>query len=345
MRKSKKPTKATGGKRSKGQAAPRAAKVTGSQGNTPPPGTTLPAVIPPALDMSSPPVRAEIALIQRQQKQRWTKLPKKSKIKAKVAAIISMKVQGMSTDEIATQLGLKPASIRQYMWIAGKMGWLTTHDPHDVAENVLVHRAVSNLEELLHSRNIVTGLPDKDVTLETIKGLGIFKDYSKQPEQANQQANVLTINFLTPPGGQLPAVRVDNVGGQPAYVEAEIVAPPRLSVLDPRLKAVFTAFPNDNIAIIGSAAINVDSANDIDVLFLTDESFKRAVISKGAKYNGWDRNGQHVRRANVTIEGAYKPVQLTQNSTHHRFEDYPYALVLRDGTIIHEGQQYDKQGS
>lgn len=227
MKTSKKPAKATGGKRSvtkTRQAAPRAAKVSGSQGTNPPLGTTLPAVIPPPpIDLTSPPVRAEIALIERQRKQRWIKLPAKSKIKAKVAAIVSLKVQGFTTEEISTQLNLKPASVRQYMWIAGKNGWLTTHDPNDVAENVLVHRAVSNLEELLHARNIITGLPDREVTLETVKGLGIFKDYSKQQEAPNQQANVLTINFLTPPSGPLPTVRLDNVGGVPAYVEGEVV--------------------------------------------------------------------------------------------------------------------------
>lgn len=224
---SKKPAKATGGKRrhTKPQAAPRAAKASGSQGTPPPPGTTLPAVVPPPpLDLTSPPVRAEIALIERQKKQRWINLPAKSKLRAKVAGIIALKVQGLSTEEIGQKLDLKPASIRQYMWIAGKNGWLTTNDPHDVAENVLIHRAVSNLEELLHSRNVVTGLPDKEVTLETIKGLGIFKDHSKQQESPNQQANVLTINFLVPPsGGPLPTVRDENVGGVPAYVEAEVV--------------------------------------------------------------------------------------------------------------------------
>lgn len=223
MRKSKKPVKATGGKHPKGQAAPRAAKTSGSLATSP--DTTLPAVIPPApLDLSSPPVRAELALIQRQRKQRIRNIPKNSKIKAKVAAIVSLKVQGHSTAEIATLLDLKPASIRQYLWIAGKEGWLTTADPIDVAENTLIHRAVSNLEELLHARNAATGLPDKEVTLETVKGLGVFKDHSKASDQPNQNANVLTINFQFPKHeGPLPTVRAENVGGAPAYVEGEIV--------------------------------------------------------------------------------------------------------------------------
>lgn len=189
----------------------------------PPPVTALPAVIPPR-DFS-PPERAEIALIQRQAKQRIRGIPKSGKIRNKVVAIVSLKLQGFSTVEIGEQLGLKPASIRQYMWIAGKNGWLTTADPHDVADNILVHRVVSNLEELLHSRNVATGLPDKEVTLEAAKGFGIFKDHTKAEAPAAQQANVLTINFQFPKqDGPLPTVRAENVGGSPAYIDAEVVS-------------------------------------------------------------------------------------------------------------------------
>lgn len=189
-----------------------------SPASPPSAGTSLPAVIPPY-------VLAEAALQKRQQKQRWTGLPKKSKIRAKAAAICALKIQGYSTDEVAEKIGLRPASVRQYLWIAGKNGWLTTQDPHDDAEFRLTHRVVSNLDELLHARSSVTGLPDKEVTLESAKGFGVFRDHSKPQEENNQQANMLTINIITPEG---PAaqMRKGTTGGVPAYVEGECVETP-----------------------------------------------------------------------------------------------------------------------
>lgn len=178
-------------------------------------GTSLPATIPPH-------IVAETALQMRQHKRRWTGLPKKSKIRAKAATICAMKIQGHSTDEIAEHLGLKPASVRQYMWIAGKNGWLTTQDPHDIAEYELTHRVVSNLDELLHARSAITGLPDREVTLESAKGLGVFRDHNKPQEEINQQANMLTINIITPEGVR-GEVRPGTTRGTPAYLEGDIV--------------------------------------------------------------------------------------------------------------------------
>lgn len=213
---------AAGGKRrgKPRQAAPRTAGTTSPPGTPPSPGQALPAVIPP--DLSFPPVKAELALIERQSKQKWTGLPPKSKIRAKAAAIVALKIAGKTNEEIAAEVGLSERSLRQYLWIAGKNGWLTTQDPHEVAGSVLVHRAVSNLEELLHARNAVTGLPDKEVTLESLKGLGVFKDHSKQEAPTNQQANMLTINVVMPEGAQAQ-VRPGTTMGSAAYVEGEVV--------------------------------------------------------------------------------------------------------------------------
>lgn len=197
------------------QAAPRS--VEGVSPVPPPPGTALPT----AMIVPSPAVAAELHVIEKTRKQKWTGLPKRSKIRKFASAIVALKVQGRSTEEIAEELGLRPKTIRQYMWIAGKNGWLTTADPHEQAESVLVHRVVSNLDEWLHARNEKTGLPDKEVMLEAAKGFGIFKDHKETPE-ISQQANVLSINIQMPTAVSMPA-RPDAMGGAPAYVEAEVV--------------------------------------------------------------------------------------------------------------------------
>lgn len=206
-KRSKKPTKAAGGKRegarASAHATPRTALVLGSP--VPSAGSTPAAVTPPP----TPP------------KQRWIGLPPNSKIRAKAAAICAMKIQGHDNDTIATQLGLSVRSLRQYLWIAGKNGWLKTDDPHEYAESVIIHKVVKGLEELVDARD-KDGLPRQSVIMESAAGLGIFKDHSKQDAAPVQQANVLTINVVMPDG--VPsAVRPGTGGGVPSYVEGETV--------------------------------------------------------------------------------------------------------------------------
>lgn len=223
----KKRQKGKGGKRQladkpKVQAAPQTPPALPG---LPPPGSALPAILPP-------PIVAERALQERQRSQKWTGLPKKGKVRKTVAAIIALKVQGYSTAEIAEQLQLKPASVRQYLWIAGRNGWLNTQDPHEKAHSELVHRAVSNLEEWMHARDARTGLPDKDITLAAASGLGIFGGGPAQ-QQEHQATNILAIQITMPQGGNLPTMRDGNAGGAPAYIEGEIVATKKLEAAKP----------------------------------------------------------------------------------------------------------------
>jgi hypothetical protein len=220
--------KKTGQKRSKGTGGKQRAETPKSQAapeapstlpGIPPPGSALPATILP------PPLAAEVALQKRQATQKWTGLPKKGKVRKTVSAIIALKVQGYSTNEIAEQLQLKPASVRQYLWIAGRNGWLNTQDPHEKAHSELVHRAVSNLEEWMHARDARTGLPDKEITLAAASGLGIFGGGPAQ-QQESQATNILAIQITMPQGGNLPQMRDGNAGGTPAYVEGEVLNVP-----------------------------------------------------------------------------------------------------------------------
>ena len=203
------------------QAAPTSPSTLPGQ---PPPGSTALATIPPP----SMPVLAERALQERQRKQKWTSkgLPKRQKMRQTVAAILAYKVQGHTTAEIAELLHIKPTSVRQYLFIAGREGWLDTRDPHEKAHSELVHRAVSNLEEWMHARDARTGLPDKEITLAAASGLGIFGAGGPAQQQEGQATNVLAINITMPIGGNLPQMREGNAGGVPAYVEGEVLSVP-----------------------------------------------------------------------------------------------------------------------
>ena len=197
------------------QAEPSTAQIVSSPATPPPAGSSLPAVIPPA-------IAAEYALQERQRKQKWTGLPKRSKMRAKAAIICAMRIQGRTNEEISEATGLTSKSIRQYMWIAGKNGWLTVQDPHDYAENILLNSVASNLEEWLHARDSRTGLPDKEITLELAKrGLNPFKEQLAEAP-VNQQANMLSITIQMPEGA-VGQVRPGTTTGVPAYSEGEFI--------------------------------------------------------------------------------------------------------------------------
>lgn len=101
------------------------------------------------------------------------------------------------------------------------------------------------------------------------------------------------------------------------------------------LQQVFDALPDFEIGIIGSAAYDPTTAADVDVLFLASAPFPDIIAALGLRYNGWDRGSHHLRRANARLAGVPLPVQLLQDSLVTRFDDYPYAVVLRDGTRLH----------
>lgn len=184
-------------------AAPRTAEAPSSPGTPPSPGLSIPAIVPPT----------------KRPKQRWTDLPEDSLIREKAAAIVAMKIQGYDNDEIAAKLNLSVRSLRQYMWIAGKNGWLRTDDPRDVAEYDIAHDVVEGLRTLVKHRNGL-GIPDKDVILKSAEGLGIFKD-PKQPVEQSAPSNALTINVVMPVG-ERAEVRPGTTVGVAAYVEGEL---------------------------------------------------------------------------------------------------------------------------
>lgn len=209
---------------------PRPVQLTKQPGNTRAVGVgrtdSLPASPPSPVSVSaatlpplSLPALAESRLVDKKRKQRWTNLPQKSRMRKKAAIIVAMRVQGHTNEEIAKAVGLAERSLKQYLWIAGKNGWLNTYDPNDDLEFNLAHRVVSNLDELLHARHGTTGLPDKEVTLETAKGIGLFKNHDIAKTEVMPQQNILQIQIQIPEGANLPKLRAGTTGGVPAYLE------------------------------------------------------------------------------------------------------------------------------
>ena len=101
-------------------------------------------------------------------------IEKNSVVRKKAVAIVAMRAQGFSTEEIATELRIKPASVSHYVWQATKSGFLLNRrgeslftDPKDRIEFELAHKAVRNMNEFLDSTNTRVR---KEFTLEIAKG-------------------------------------------------------------------------------------------------------------------------------------------------------------------------------
>jgi hypothetical protein len=107
--------------------------------------------------------------------------------------------------------------------------------------------------------------------------------------------------------------------------------------MDPRLRKIFALLPHYEIGIVGSAIRDVDTAHDIDILFLEPVQFASACKEYGVKWQGWDADLGHVCRGTTQLPGFDKPVQFVLLGSVRRFEDNLHCVLKRDGTFVKEG--------
>jgi transposase len=142
-------------------------------------------------------------------------LPKDSKVRTTAMHIIAMRISGMDDDEIAASIGISRRSISQYLYRAGKNGWLDIDNPKDRMEYQLIPQVVQNLAEMLVSAD-----PEvkQTVTMETAKGT-IFKQFGEQAQQL-PPSTLVAIRIDMPPG-PAQVIREETTGGLPAYIDAK----------------------------------------------------------------------------------------------------------------------------
>jgi hypothetical protein len=112
---------------------------------------------------------------------------------------MAMKIQGFSKDEISKELGLSKETLRYYLYLAGKNGWLQFTSAQDHLEYGLVPKIVENIEHHLNAR-------DKKVTIEAAKGVGLFRSHSVIKSEQAPAATVLALKIEMPSSSpvQLP---------------------------------------------------------------------------------------------------------------------------------------------
>jgi transposase len=152
------------------------------------------------------------------ERRRNLRAPKDSKVRRTVFAAVALKAQGIKNKEVAEQLGVTVNTLKVYMYRAHKAGWLNIesfNDPDDKLEIVLKSKVIRNVDEFLEKR-------DKDITIETAKGLGVFKTHQVvKNDTVAPVAIALSVQVEMPKDtGIVP--REGSIGGAP-YFDAEVV--------------------------------------------------------------------------------------------------------------------------
>jgi DNA-binding CsgD family transcriptional regulator len=154
------------------------------------------------------------------------KLPKTSMVRRKALAILAMRANGYSEDDIAAELHISKNSIHVYLYRAARAGKLQNKkgesllvDPHDRIQYDLANKAADNLKEMLESTTILER-GQKSVKMEATKMVAegvLFKRFDA-PKETSMPSTMLQINIQ----GDTSKVDV-NEGGTPLYTDGTIL--------------------------------------------------------------------------------------------------------------------------
>ena len=133
--------------------------------------------------------------------------------------ILALKVGGATYEEISSVMGLTPATVKQYLYEAGKKGWLTSRDditPQEALEFDLSHTIVQNVRSALGGKSLTD--QQQEMTIVAAKGIGLFKNHEVSKAETSVQMNVLSVKMVVAEGEALP-VAPGSMGGTPGFIE------------------------------------------------------------------------------------------------------------------------------
>lgn len=161
---------------------------------------------------------------------RW-KRASDSRMRKKVTKIVVLKLAGWKTAEIAKRLKTTPDTIRHYLYIAGKNGWLTGDgelvDPAEQLVYETSHKIVRNINAALDGQ--ILKPQQFEMTVEAAKGTGHFKNHSAAKVEGNFTIPTLEVRFEIPKGSPIEPPVPGSFGGVGSYVEGQTVDPKQLT--------------------------------------------------------------------------------------------------------------------
>lgn len=184
---------------------PESSPITAPDAGLPPPsGPVNPPSVPKKIDASS--------------------YKRGGKAYATAMKVLLLKADHKTYKEIAEILGTSEGYIKNIMWMAGKNGWFTEGDFADPSEELAfktVHKVVKNINQALDGQDLTD--KQQEMTLETAKGIGLFKQHSSSKVDGTSLSPGLSITIQLPAGHEQPQLPEGGAVGAPMFLEAEKV--------------------------------------------------------------------------------------------------------------------------
>lgn len=158
-------------------------------------------------------------------KQFWWRAPD-SKSRKICEKIVIMRAAGHADKAIAKKLGTTEANVAQTVYLGRKNGWIDKNSGEmidlelELALNI-DRKVVRNISASLDGQ--MTNWQTHEMTIAAAKGRGMFKTHDPAKNET-AMPSVVAIQVIMPPIGAAdqPELREDQVGGIPAYMDAEI---------------------------------------------------------------------------------------------------------------------------
>lgn len=152
--------------------------------------------------------------------------PPDSKARKLCEKIVVMRTAGRDDAYIAKKLGTTSQTVKQYVYLGHKNGWLDAEgEPVDLEAELSLEvdrKVVRNINRSLDGT--MTNWQTHEMTISAAKGRGIFKNHEKSDGQDTQALPIVAIQVVMPPVGASDQVVVEaNVGGVAAFVEGQVV--------------------------------------------------------------------------------------------------------------------------
>jgi len=165
------------------------------------------------------------------EKQSWYR-PADSKARKLVDKIVVHRAAGRNDHDIAKLLKTTEQSIRQYVYLGKKNGWLDDEgEPVNVEAELALNidaKVVRNISASLDGQ--MTNWQTHEMTIAAAKGRGMFKNHEKSEGGQPVMAPV-AIQIVMPAlaeGQQRMEIPANMIGGTPAFVDGEVVDGTRL---------------------------------------------------------------------------------------------------------------------
>lgn len=119
------------------------------------------------------------------------RIPEGGELPPRMAQCVALRLVGLSSSQIADQLGLETSTVNQYLYVARSKGKLA--DIAEILDHQIVPMAIENLLEGIKEK-------DKEYTLEVLKGRGAFRTHSHQASTGSAAPMHLQISVEMPKG-------------------------------------------------------------------------------------------------------------------------------------------------